>query len=541
MSSSRRSFLVTTGLASAGALLPRSRAWAAPAFREPAADSAPSPASQTEATLAVSRLLADEALAKRAVEVAEKAGATYADARLVLWARERISVRDDHISGVGGGDEYGIGVRVLADGAWGFAATSELNRRSVEALAKKAVAMAQRNGRLRRSPIELAPTPVVTGTWVAPFETDPFKVPLQDKADMLLGAAEAALRVPGISHVSASLMIVREEKLLITSEGSRTHQVFFRTMPGLTASAVDVRQGRFASRDHEVAPMLAGWEHVVGAKLVDEAPRIAQEALQKLHAATVEPGLKTVILAPSNLWLTIHESIGHSTELDRALGMEANFAGTSFIKPETTGELRIGAERVNFFADRTQAGGLATTAWDDEAVAAQRWPIVKDGILVGWQTTRELAGAIGEKASRGCSYADSYGSIAFQRMPNISLQPGTEGYTTEDLINATDDGVLITGRGSWSIDQQRYNFQFGGQTFWEIKNGRLRRPLRDVAYQANTIEFWSSCDMIGGPGTYRLGGSFSDGKGEPGQVNAVSHGCPPARFKANVLNTGGGK
>lgn len=541
MSSSRRSFLVTTGLASAGALLPRSRAWAAPAFREPAADSAPSPASQTEATLAVSRLLADEALAKRAVEVAEKAGATYADARLVLWARERISVRDDHISGVGGGDEYGIGVRVLADGAWGFAASSELNRGSVEALAKKAVAMAQRNGRLRRSPIELAPTPVVTGTWVAPFEIDPFGVPLQDKADMLLGAAQAALRVPGISHVSASLMIVREEKLLITSEGSRTHQVFFRTMPGLTASAVDVRQGRFASRNHEVAPMLAGWEHVMGAKLVDEAPRIAQEALQKLHAATVEPGLKTVILAPSNLWLTIHESIGHSTELDRALGMEANFAGTSFIKPETTGELRIGAERVNFFADRTQAGGLATTAWDDEAVAAQRWPIVKDGILVGWQTTRELAGAIGEKASRGCSYADSYGSIAFQRMPNISLQPGTEGYTTEDLINATDDGVLITGRGSWSIDQQRYNFQFGGQTFWEIKNGRLRRPLRDVAYQANTIEFWSSCDMIGGPGTYRLGGSFSDGKGEPGQVNAVSHGCPPARFKANVLNTGGAK
>ncbi len=541
MSSSRRSFLVTTGLASAGALLPGSRAWASPAFREPAADSAPSAAPQTEATLAVSRLLADEALAKRAVEVAEKAGATYADARLVLWARERIGVRDDHISGVGSGDEYGIGVRVLADGAWGFAASSQLDRRSVEGLAKSAVAMAQRNGRLRRSPIELAPTPVVTGTWVAPFEVDPFTIPLKDKAEMLLGAAQAALGVPGIAHVSASLTIVREEKLLITSEGSRTHQVFFRTMPGLTASAVDIRQGRFASRDHEVAPMLAGWEHVVGARLAEEAPRIAQEALQKLHAATVEPGLKTVILAPSNLWLTIHESIGHSTELDRALGMEANFAGTSFIKPETTGDLRIGAERVNFFADRTQAGGLATTAWDDEAVAAQRWPIVKDGILVGWQTTRELAGAIGEKASRGCSYADSYGSIAFQRMPNISLQPGSEGYTTEDLINATDDGVLITGRGSWSIDQQRYNFQFGGQTFWEIKNGRLRRPLRDVAYQANTIEFWSSCDMIGGPGTYRLGGSFSDGKGEPGQVNAVSHGCPPARFKANVLNTGGGK
>jgi len=541
MSSTRRSFLVTAGMASAGALLPRSRAWAAPAFREPATAAAPVASAQSVAVLAASRLLADEALAKRAVEVAQKAGATYADARLVLWGRERVSVRDDHISGVGAGDEYGIGVRVLAGGAWGFAASATIDRRTVERLAKSAVAMAQRNGRLRRSPIELAPTPVVTGTWVAPFEIDPFAVPLQDKADLLLGAARAALKVPGISHVNAHLFAVREEKLLITSEGSRTHQVFFRVMPGLTASAVDVRRGRFASRDHEVAPMLAGWEHVVGAKLLEEAPRIAHEALQKLHAAPVEPGLKTVILAPSNLWLTIHESIGHSTELDRALGMEANFAGTSFIKPETTGELRLGADRVNFFADRTQAGGLATTAWDDEAVGAQRWPIVKDGILVGWQTTRELAGAIGEKASRGCSYADSFSTVAFQRMPNISIQPGSEGYTTEDLINATDDGILITGRGSWSIDQQRYNFQFGGQTFWEIKNGRLRRPLRDVAYQSNTIEFWSSCDMIGGEGTYRLGGSFSDGKGEPGQVNAVSHGCPPARFKANVLNTGGAK
>ncbi|MCA9662005.1 MAG: TldD/PmbA family protein, partial [Myxococcales bacterium] len=479
MSSSRRSFLVAAGLASAGVLLPRGRAWGSPAFRVPAAETPPQGAS--EAVLADSRLLVDEPLAVRAVEAAQKAGASYADARLVLWRRDHVSVRDDHIAGVGARNEYGIGVRVLADGAWGFAASSTVDRKTVERLAKDAVAMAKRNGRLRRAPIELAAAAAAVGTWVAPFTTDPFKVPLKDKADMLLAAAQAALKVPGIRHANASAFSVREEKLLITSEGTRTHQAFFRVMPGLTASAVDIRRGRFASRDHEVQPALAGWEHVVAADLVAEAPRIAEEALQKLHAAPVEPGLKTVILAPSNLWLTIHESIGHSTELDRALGMEANYAGTSFIKPEQTGSLRIGAERVSFFADRTQAGGLATTAWDDEGVAAQRWPIVKDGVLVGWQTTRALAGAIGEATSRGCSYADSYGTIAFQRMPNISLQPGPEGYTTEDLINATDDGVLISGRGSWSIDQQRYNFQFGGQMFWEIKNGRLRRPLRDVA------------------------------------------------------------
>ncbi|MCB9701410.1 MAG: TldD/PmbA family protein [Myxococcales bacterium] len=541
MSSSRRSFLALAGIASAGFLMPRGRAWAAPEFRRPAANAAPQSAIQTADVIAGSRLPADEPIARLAVEAAVKAGASYADARLVLWRRDRVSVRDDHVSGVGANEEYGLGLRVLVDGAWGFAASSTVDRKVAARLAKDAVAMGRRSAALRRQPIVLAPAPAMVGEWVSPFGRDPIAVPLQEKADMLLAAAQAALRVPGIRNVDASVLAVREEKILITSEGSRTHQVFFRVMPSLTATAIDRRRGRFASRDHEVAPMLAGWEHVEGARLVEEAPVIAQEALQKLHAAAVEPGLKTVILAPSNLWLTIHESIGHSTELDRALGMEANFAGTSFIKPSDTGKLRIGNDKVSFFADRTQAGGLATTAWDDEAVAAQRWPLVKDGVLVGWQTTRELAGAIGEEASRGCAYADSYASVAFQRMPNVSLQPGPEGYTTEDLINATDDGILISGRGSWSIDQQRYNFQFSGQAFWEIKKGRLRRPLRDVAYQANTVEFWNSCDMIGGEGSYRLGGSFSDGKGEPGQSNAVSHGCPPARFRANVLNIGGAK
>lgn len=286
--------------------------------------------------------------------------------------------------------------------------------------------------------------------------------------------------------------------------------------------------------------MLAGYEHVTASDLVGGAPQIGEDALRKLHAAPVEPGKKQVILAPSNLWLTIHESIGHSTELDRALGWEANFAGTSFLTPDKRGRLKIGSERVQILADRTQPGGLATVGWDDEAVAAQRWPIVKDGVFVGWQTTRDLAAQAGEDSSRGCLYADSYASVPFPRMPNVSLQPGPEELTTEDLINATDDGILISGRGSWSIDQQRYNFQFGGQFFWEIKKGRLTRPLRDVAYQANTVEFWNSCDMLGGAGSYRLGGTIGDGKGEPSQSNAVSHGCPPARFTVNVLNTGSG-
>ena len=537
MPSTRRAFLAAT-TATAGLVWSGRDAWAGhgPA-RQPAPGAAPASADAGARMLAASRMLRDEALVQPAVDAALKAGATYADARLVSWQREQISVRDDHVSDVGLRTDDGIGVRVLADGAWGFAATQRLDSKSVTDAARSAVAMAKRSALLMPAPITLVPTPVVRGAWVSPMQVDPFAVPMADKAALLLAAARAAMDVKGVAHVDATLLVVREEKLLITSEGSRVHQIFHRVLPGLTATAIDRRRGRFASRDHEVAPMLAGYEHVTAADLVGQAPVIAEEALRKLHAAPVVPGKRQVILAPSNLWLTIHESIGHSTELDRALGWEANFAGTSFLTPDKRGKLKIGSDRVQIVADRTQPGGLATTAWDDEAVPAQRWSLVEDGVFVGWQTTRDLAAKVGDTSSRGCLYADGYGSVAFPRMPNVSLQPGLEGYTTEDLINATDDGILISGRGSWSIDQQRYNFQFGGQFFWEIKKGRLTRPLRDVAYQANTVEFWNSCDMLGGDASYRLGGSFGDGKGEPSQSNAVSHGCPPARFTVNVINT----
>lgn len=540
MPSSRRSFLALAGLGSASALAPW-RAWAGPpTSRVPAPASAPASADAGVAMLTTSRLLADEGLARAAIDAARKAGASYADCRLVLWRRERVSVRDDHVSGIGRSEEYGLGLRVIADGAWGFAATAERTPKAIAGIARAAVAMARQSALLMPQPVALAPAQVVQGGWVSPFQVDPFSISIADKAELLLAAARAALAVQGVAHVDASVACLREEKLLLTSEGSRVHQIFFRVAPGLTATAIDRRRGRFAARDHEVQPMLAGWEHVTAADLVAGAPQIADDALRKLHAAPVVPGKKPVILAPSNLWLTIHESIGHSTELDRALGLEANYAGTSFLTADKTGKFKLGSEIVDLVADRTQPGGLATTAWDDEAVPSQRWDLVRKGTFVGWQTTRDLAGAINEPTSRGCLYADGYASVPFARMPNVSLQPGAEGYTTEDLIGATDDGVLITGRGSWSIDQQRYNFQFSGQFFWEIKHGRLTRPLRDVAYQANSVEFWSSCDMLGGADTYRLGGSLSDGKGEPSQSNSVSHGCPPARFIVNVLNTGGG-
>jgi TldD protein len=543
MRTTRRSFLVVSGAVSAGLLLRPRLVGAAPAGTRTPAPQATQPATDAAASaLAGSRLLADEPLARLAVEQAKKAGATYADARLVLWTRRDVSVRDDHISRVAHSEEYGIGVRVVADGAWGFAATNRLDRAAVTKVAKQAVRGAKLSGRLLGEvggePVELAPTPVVDGKWVSPHELDPFSTAIEDQAELLMSATRELLAVAGVHHARGGIRSVREEKLLVTSEGSRVHQLYFRTRPGLSATAIDRRRGRFASREHEAAPMLAGWEYVRDIDLIGSARALGEGAVQKLHAASVEPGRKKVVLTPSNLWLTIHESIGHPTELDRARGLEANFAGTSFIRPEDTGELQLGSEIVNVVADRTQPGGLATTGWDDEGVPAQRWDIVRDGKLVGWQTTRAQAAWIGESASRGCSYANGFDDFQFQRMPNISLQPGKEGYTTEDLINSTDDGILVAGRGSWSIDHQRRNFQFGGQSFWEIKNGRLTRQLRDVAYRATTTDFWRSCDMLGGEGTYRLGGSFADGKGEPAQLNAVSHGCPPARFEASIVNTG---
>ncbi len=521
-------------------------AWALPTgTRKPAPVSPPSSGSTASAALAGSPVAADVALARKAVEAAVAAGASYADARLVLYKTQSIGVRDDHVAGVSQTDSYGIGVRVIADGGWGFAASPTVDSASVTRAAKDAVDTAKRTGKLLQElgkpPVAWVAAPVAKGTWVSPHEVDPFSVPLPDKAALLIDAAKAVLATPGVSHASAGVSIVGEDRIFVSSEGAQVHQLAYRVFPRLSGSAVSRRLGRFASRSLEVSPMQAGWEHVTGLDMLAAAPGVGQDVLRKLHARAVEPGRRQIILAPSNLWLTIHESIGHPTELDRAMGLEANYAGTSFIKPDDAGTLKLASKGVSVVADRTQPGGLATVGWDDDGVGTGRWDLVRDGTFVGWQTTRDQAGWAGESASRGCSYGQGYQGVAFQRMPNISLQPGSEGYTTEDLINATEDGVLVSGRGSWSIDHQRYNFQFSGQMFWEIKRGRLTQPLRDVAYQANTVEFWNSCDMIGGQDTYRLGGTFGDGKGQPGQSNAVSHGCPPARFQANIVNTGAGK
>ena len=475
---------------------------------------------------------------KRALGAATKAGASYADVRVVRIRRETLGTREDRIEHVGSSEDYGIGVRVIAGGAWGFAATPSVTAADAERTAQTAVAIARTNAAQIKRPVALAPVPANVDVWQTALTKDPFKIPLEDKAELLLAINREAMKVPGVKFATASYQASAEWKLFASTDGAFLEQEITRTGPGYTVTAVDDKRGEFESCAHPIAGRQGGWEYVETAPLVADARHIAELAVEKLKAPSVTPGKRDLILEPTNMWLTIHETIGHSTELDRALGYEANLAGTSFATPDKRGKLRIAAPFLTFYADKTTPGGLATCGYDDDGVATQRWNLVENGLFVGYQTTREQAGWINEPASRGTAYAEGYGAVPFQRMPNVSMAPGPKDRSLDDLIAATDDAILISGDGSWSIDHQRFNFQFGGQVFWEIKRGKKVRMVRDVAYQANTIEFWNACDLIGGAKSWWMGGALNDGKGEPGQQNAVSHGGPPARFKQiNILNT----
>jgi TldD protein len=475
-----------------------------------------------------------------ALDAAKRAGASYADIRMVRRRMESVSTVDDHFDGADFSDSYGLGVRVIKDGAWGFAASSTVLPVEAAKVARLATEIARANAKLVKRAVQLAPTAVHVDVWQTPMERDPFKVPLEDKAELLLAVSRDMLKVSGVKHCRGYYEGLGEWKLFASSEGAQIEQALTRIFPGYTATAIDSATGDFQTRSHDFQPTQGGWESIDRSTFRADATRIAEEAVQKLKSPRVEPGRRHLILHPSNLWLTVHESVGHPTELDRALGYEANFAGTSFATVDKLGSLEYAAPHISLYADKTTPTGLATCGYDDEGVKTQKWDLVRAGKFVGYQTTREQAGWINEKESRGTSYAQDFASFPFQRMPNVSLEPGPKDLRVKDLIAATDDGIYVIGDGSWSIDHQRYNFQFGGQMFFEVKKGKVTRALRDVAYQSNTLEFWKSCDLLGGPAEWALGGSFHDGKGEPVQVNPVSHGCPPARFaKINILRTGG--
>jgi TldD protein len=485
-------------------------------------------------------------LSSEALNAARDAGASYADVRIGRYRRQSVNTRERQITGVSDSESYGIGVRALVAGSWGFAATSDMSTAGVVKVAREAARIAKAARSAQKRPVELAPTPVVKGTWMTPVKRDPLEVPIEEKVALLFAANEAALKVPGVRFVNSGMQLLREIKSYANSEGSQTTQTFIRVGPDFTATAIGA--DGFQSYTEELAPRGSGWEYLESLNMPGNAAHWASLAVEKLTAKSVEPGRYDLILHPTNLWLTIHESIGHPTELDRAVGYEANYAGTSFVAPpeEKIGKLKYGTPIMNIQGDRSQEGSLARVAWDDEGVAPANWLIIEKGMFKDYQTTREQAAWIskltGNTKSHGCSFADSWSSVQFQRMPNVSLLPGDKDIGMNEIVADTKNGIIVKNRGSWSIDHQRYNFQFSGQVFYEVKNGKITGMLKDVAYQSNTPIFWNSMDMIGGKSSYWLGGSFGDGKGEPGQSNSVSHGCVPARFRnVNIVSTGRGE
>src|SRR4051812_24437691 len=480
------------------------------------------------------RKLSDVALSS-----AKRMGASYADIRLCRYRNQSINTREERVEGIDESTEYGFGVRVLVDGTWGFSSSNDVMEARVQRVTRSAIEMAKANRLIQRLPVELEKLPGYHDEWIMPMKLNPFAVPIEEKVSRLLAVNEAA-RKAGASFCNSGMSFVHEEKHFASSYGSLLYQARVRSFPRFNVTVVDKTTGRFATRRSLAAPRGSGYEYVQDYELVREAEEAAQQAREKLKARTVDPGKRDLVIHPTNLWLTIHESIGHPCELDRALGYEANFAGTSFVTTNKLGKLRYGSEFITIVGDRTQRGGLATVGYDDDGVRIKgsEFNIITKGLFTNYEMAIGQAKKIGRKKSNGCSFADSWDTFPIQRMPNISLQPGRAKISIDQLIADVKEGVYIIGDGSWSIDQQRYNFQFGGQLFYEIKNGRIGQMLRDVAYQGNTVDFWNACDGVCGEDEYHLGGAFNCGKGQPQQIAPVSHGAVPARFrKINVLNT----
>jgi TldD protein len=502
--------------------------------------------------IAVKKRLADAGMS-----AATAAGASYCDVRVGRYLRQFVITRERNVQNIVNTESTGTGVRVIADGSWGFAATNAMTAEAVAEAARQATAMAKANARTQTARVRLAPTPGVGEvSWRTPIKTNAMNVPIADKVALLMEVNEAALNA-GASFVNSQLFLVNEQKYFASTDGSYIDQDVHRIWAPMTVTAVDKTTGKFRSREGLSAPMGLGWEYMDGRAedkfvlsnglttygmsydMKEDAIAAANDAQAKLKAPSVKPGKYDLMLDPNHLGLTIHESVGHPLELDRVLGYEANYAGTSFatIDKRDSG-FKYGSEIVNLFADKTQVGSLGAVAFDDEGVKTKRWDLVKDGILVDYQTIRDQAHILGKSESDGCCYADSWSTVQFQRMPNVSLAPGKTRLSPDDMIAGIDNGIYIAGRGSFSIDQQRYNAQFGGTVFYEIKNGKLGPMIEDVAYQMRTPEFWGACSAICDESDYRMFGSFFDGKGQPSQVSAVSHGSSTTRFDGvNVINT----
>ncbi|MBN8821152.1 MULTISPECIES: TldD/PmbA family protein [unclassified Spirosoma] len=540
----RRDFNQLLGMGAAGILLP-----ALPAFSRPV-----SPEMLLEPGLDVAT---KKRLADAAMNAAKSKGASYTDVRIGRYLNQFVVTREDKVQNIVNTESYGVGVRVIADGCWGFAAIVDAKSEDDTAkAAEKAVAIAKANAKLMKQPVQLAPQKGYGEvSWKAPIQKNAFEVPIKEKVDLLMEVNGAAMK-NGANFVNSVLFMVNEQKYFASTDGTYADQDIHRIWPIFDVTSIDAKTGKFETRNALSAPVGMGYEYLQvnpadkvsgittrynkGYDMLEDVIAAAKQAKAKHTAKSVEAGKYDLVLDPSHLWLTIHESVGHPLELDRVLGYEANFAGTSFATLDKwqSKNFNYGSKQVNFFADKTQVGSLGAVGYDDEGVQTKKWDLVKDGTLVNYQAIRDQVHIIGEKESQGCCYADSWSSVQFQRMANVSLAAGKTPLSVQEMIKDVKKGIYIIGDGSFSIDQQRYNFQFGGQLFYEIKDGQIAGMLKDVAYQSNTQEFWNSCVAVCDEKDYRLGGSFFDGKGQPPQSSAVSHGSSTARFNGvNVINT----
>ncbi|WP_024771397.1 MULTISPECIES: TldD/PmbA family protein [Aquimarina] len=504
--------------------------------------------------VAIKKKLADVAL-----NTAKSMGASYADARIGRYLNQYVFTREDKVQNVVNTESFGIGIRVVANGTWGFASTNNVSDAGIKKATEQAIAIAKANSKIQKVPVKLAPVQSYGEvSWKTPIKKDFKNVPVSEKVDLLLSANAAALK-NGANFVNSGLFMVNEQKYFASTEGSYIDQDVHRIWPTFTVTAIDRASNKFKSRQAMSAPMGMGYEYMDGLDseklegpaglrlyrgsydMIEDATLAAKQAKERLTAKSVEAGKYDLVLEPNHLGLTIHESVGHPLELDRVLGYEANYAGTSFATLDKwkSKNFKYGSDIVNLVADKTQVGSLGAVGYDDEGVKTKQWDLVRNGILTNYQAIRDQVHMIDQNESHGCCYSQSWNDVQFQRMPNVSLEAGKEKYGVSDMIKDVEKGIYIAGRGSYSIDQQRYNFQFGGTAFYEIKNGEIVGMLDDVAYQSNTQEFWNSCAKICDKSDYRMFGSFFDGKGQPSQISAVSHGSSTTRFNnVNVINTG---
>ncbi|MES2418441.1 MAG: TldD/PmbA family protein [Bacteroidota bacterium] len=540
----RRDFIQLTGVGAGVALLPNLQAFGRLITPEEAL---------TPVDVKLKKQMADVAL-----NAARAKGASYADVRIGRYLSQVVATKEQRVENISNSESYGMGVRVLAGGSWGFAATNKLDNDSIAQAAEMAVAIAKGNAKLMSEPVQLASQKGYGEvSWKTPLAINAFSVPIPQKVDLLLNVNNEAVK-GGAKYVNSNLFMVNEQKYFASTDGSYIDQDIHRIWPTFTVTKIDQANGKFETRNALSAPMGMGFEYLTPKEeekikggpvtmykkrydMLEDVREATEHLNEKLKAKPVEAGKYDLVLDPSHLFLTIHESVGHPTELDRVLGYEANYAGTSFLTLDKweSKQFNFGSKEVNIIADKMEPGSLGAVGYDDEGVKCGKWDIIKNGVLVNYQTIRDQAHILGLKESQGCCYADSWDSIQFQRMPNVSLAPGNAALSAAEMIKNVEKGIYMFGRNSYSIDQQRYNFQFSAQLAYEIKDGKLVGMFKDAAYQANTQEFWNSCTQRCDKNDYRLGGTFSDGKGQPSQVSAVSHGSATSRFNGvKVINTG---